>query len=68
MNQSLRDSLRELRELGGSTRWGKGGELLCYAPDAVKPVTINSRRRDTPRELLILIRRLRAGRGAGSTR
>jgi len=56
---NLRDAIREARRLGCSVERISGtGEIRVFHPEFPKPIRLNSRRKDSPRDLTAKLRRL----------
>jgi hypothetical protein len=61
-NPNLRESLALASRLGCSVRpINRTGEVRVLPPSGGKPVTVNARRKDSPRSLLVMVRRFDGG-------
>jgi hypothetical protein len=59
-SMNLRDAMSAAYDLGVTIRQGKGGEFVAQFPTG-RPVVFNSRRKDTPRALIVRLRKLEQG-------
>jgi hypothetical protein len=59
MNMNLRDAVALFISLGGTAEpKRKTGEFIARHPDIDKPLLINSRRKDTPRSFMSMIKKI----------